>query len=209
MFHYQPRTSKTGRVIPKDAANLGLHHSFQAQASSVNERPPGKTSGDKKTHHENDFYMMPSVSNPVITPSTRFQFLPVNEGQIGNKAAANIQVAHSASDNLEFTRQLQNYQMFHELNKVQRQILHPVTAAVNDTVSLATNMKSSRECPVEQPVRTSNCSSRGQVIRQFNDVHLPGDRVIFTESSASPGIPIAYRLPEDRHANPDRLNLDR
>ena len=85
-----------------------------------------------------------------------------------------LEVAHSASDNLEFTRQLQNYQMFHELNKVQRQILHPVTAAVNDTVPLATNMKSSRECPVEQPVRTSNCSSRGQVIRQFNDVHLPG-----------------------------------
>ena len=36
-----------------------------------------------------------------------------------------------------------------------------------------------------------------------------GDRVIFPESPSVPGIPIVYRLPEERQANPDRLNLDR
>ena len=36
-----------------------------------------------------------------------------------------------------------------------------------------------------------------------------GDRVIFAESPSAPGIPIVYRLPEERQANPDRLNLDR
>ena len=30
-----------------------------------------------------------------------------------------------------------------------------------------------------------------------------------TESPSAPGIPIVYRLPEERQANPDRLNLDR
>jgi len=36
-----------------------------------------------------------------------------------------------------------------------------------------------------------------------------GDRVIFAESPSAPGVPIVYRLPEERQANPDRLNLDR
>ena len=36
-----------------------------------------------------------------------------------------------------------------------------------------------------------------------------GDRVVFTEAASTPGVPIVYRLPEDRHTNPDRLNLDR
>jgi hypothetical protein len=38
---------------------------------------------------------------------------------------------------------------------------------------------------------------------------LIGDRVLFTEAAAMPGVPVVYRLPEDRHTNPDRLNLDR
>lgn len=36
-----------------------------------------------------------------------------------------------------------------------------------------------------------------------------GDRVLFTEAAATPGVPVVYRLPEDRQTNPDRLNLDR
>lgn len=33
--------------------------------------------------------------------------------------------------------------------------------------------------------------------------------VIFAESPLAPGIPVVYRTPEERLANPDRLNLDR
>ena len=33
--------------------------------------------------------------------------------------------------------------------------------------------------------------------------------MIFAESPSAPGVPIVYRLPEERQANPDRLNLDR
>ena len=35
------------------------------------------------------------------------------------------------------------------------------------------------------------------------------DRVIFAESPIAPGVPVVYRPPEERAANPDRLNLDR
>ena len=38
---------------------------------------------------------------------------------------------------------------------------------------------------------------------------LLGDRVVFAESPTAPGVPIVYRLPEERQSNPDRLNLDR
>ena len=43
-------------------------------------------------------------------------------------------------------------------------------------------------------------------------IHLSvsiGDRVIFAESPGAPGVPIVYRTPDERSANPDRLNLDR
>ncbi|XP_071844530.1 leucine-rich repeat-containing protein 49-like isoform X2 [Apostichopus japonicus] len=36
-----------------------------------------------------------------------------------------------------------------------------------------------------------------------------GDRVVFSESPSIPGVPIVYRSPEEKGANPDRLNLDR
>ena len=35
------------------------------------------------------------------------------------------------------------------------------------------------------------------------------DGIIFAESPVTPGIPVVYRTPEERTANPDRLNLDR
>ena len=38
---------------------------------------------------------------------------------------------------------------------------------------------------------------------------LLGDRVIYTEDSRVPGIPVIYRIEEERKANPDKLNLDR
>ena len=40
-------------------------------------------------------------------------------------------------------------------------------------------------------------------------ISLQGDRIIFTEDSKAPGIPVIYRIDEERRANPDKLNLDR
>ena len=36
-----------------------------------------------------------------------------------------------------------------------------------------------------------------------------GDHIIFSESVSMPGVPIAFRPPEERAKNPERLNLDR
>ena len=35
------------------------------------------------------------------------------------------------------------------------------------------------------------------------------DHLVFAESPVTPGVPVVYRPPEERAANPDRLNLDR
>lgn len=40
-------------------------------------------------------------------------------------------------------------------------------------------------------------------------VASPSKSVIFFESPIAPGVPVVFRPPEERIANPDRLNLDR
>lgn len=35
------------------------------------------------------------------------------------------------------------------------------------------------------------------------------DKVVFSEKSSVPGVPVIYRTPEEKANNPDRLNLDR
>jgi len=49
----------------------------------------------------------------------------------------------------------------------------------------------------------------GQMSKSSPHFYLPGDRVIYTEDSRVPGIPVIYRIEEERKANPDKLNLDR
>jgi leucine-rich repeat-containing protein 49 len=56
--------------------------------------------------------------------------------------------------------------------------------------------------------RTHSAGIRDKASRDHSP-HLPGDRVVFGDSPSAPGVPLVYRLPEDRQANPDRLNLDR
>lgn len=82
-----------------------------------------------------------------------------------------LEIAHSAPDTSEFRRQQQNSQTFHELNKVQRQILRPVPASMTDTFSLAANLKQNRDAIFKLPVK--NGIPRGQD-KQFSDAHLPG-----------------------------------
>ncbi|KAL8570755.1 hypothetical protein ACOMHN_006905 [Nucella lapillus] len=55
----------------------------------------------------------------------------------------------------------------------------------------------------------SRGDSRSAQKTQKPATFLPGDHVIFAENPSSPGIPMVYRTPEERSANPDRLNLDR
>ncbi len=52
---------------------------------------------------------------------------------------------------------------------------------------------------------------KGSPIFCSNNVQtfFEGDRVIFAENPTNPGVPLVYRTPEEKSANPDRLNLDR
>jgi len=106
---------------------------------------------------------------------------------------------------------------FRELHKVQRQVLHPASAYVADQSTSAVAATTSQEAKVTQEGayddglqgRHSFSAGSQDQSRNKTQVFLPGDRVIFAESPTTPGVPIVYRLPEERQANPDRLNLDR
>lgn len=45
--------------------------------------------------------------------------------------------------------------------------------------------------------------------RALATTYLPGDKVSFGENSPLAGVPVVYRTPDEKNANPDRLNLDR
>lgn len=92
--------------------------------------------------------------------------------------------------------------------------------------SLAFNNKSFPNFTDSRPSSRSNLSNPGTQQNVLPQSHatgivpneqttdektgcLPGDRVVFAESPSAPGVPIVYRLPEEKSANPDRLNLDR
>ena len=50
---------------------------------------------------------------------------------------------------------------------------------------------------------------RFDLVLTFVSCFFSGERVILAESASAPGIPIIYRLEEERKSNPDKLNLDR
>ena len=68
----------------------------------------------------------------------------------------------------------QNTQTFHDLNKVQRQILHPVPASMTDSFSLAASIK--HKDGVRLPARTNynNNTSANNQDKHFSDLQLPG-----------------------------------
>ena len=57
--------------------------------------------------------------------------------------------------------------------------------------------------------RLSRSKRRPPLEQSSSDMTATSDRVIFAESPIAPGVPVVYRPPEERAANPDRLNLDR
>ncbi|CAB4039262.1 Hypothetical predicted protein [Paramuricea clavata] len=106
---------------------------------------------------------MPSVSNPIVHRSARFRISPSTENE-----STNVQ----SSEAPELVRQ--NTQTFHDLNKVQRQILHPVPASMTDSFSLAASIKH-KDSGVRLPARTNNnTTSANNQDKHFSDLQLPG-----------------------------------
>ncbi|CAH1797225.1 unnamed protein product [Owenia fusiformis] len=70
------------------------------------------------------------------------------------------------------------------------------------------------EVKVAQNVGTTRApqdllNNNSLIKRISQSAEMTRDRVVFAESPSAPGVPIVYRTPEERSANPDRLNLDR
>ncbi|XP_071794627.1 leucine-rich repeat-containing protein 49-like isoform X3 [Asterias amurensis] len=110
-----------------------------------------------------------------------------------------------------------------------RQVHHPATAYATQLTDLAQPenvssqyLKGQREdCSnnpyIQQSPRQVHSAGAVQSRQPKGPMHIPAanitiftcDKVTIAESPSIPGIPIIYRSPEERAANPDRLNLDR
>ena len=86
-----------------------------------------------------------------------------------------------SSETTEFVRQ--NTQTFHDLNKVQRQILHPVPASMTDSFSLAANIKHKDSAVKVSVARSSNNATAAvhNEDKHFSDLQLPGTVILFIE----------------------------
>ncbi|XP_048583494.1 leucine-rich repeat-containing protein 49 isoform X2 [Nematostella vectensis] len=214
MYHHPSRAAKTGRVVARDGANIGLHYSLQAQATPVVERPSSKQSIDWKHGRDSASPSRPTSATQMNSKYRSKPGSPLSDDKLApDRAPSVLQYSRSTTDTSMGSRQ-QNYATpsFHELHKVQKQVLQPSSVYNSDNQPTA-NQNSREGTDTEddragQQMRPS-LSAGSQARPTKNQVFLPGDRVIFAESPSAPGIPIVYRLPEERQANPDRLNLDR
>ena len=73
----------------------------------------------------------------------------------------------------------------------------------------------SRADEVRHPLPKHRLSRSKQRFQPASDVAAADsvsvlkDPIMFTESSIAPGVPVVFRSPEERAANPERLSLDR
>lgn len=217
MYHHPSRAAKTGRVVARDGANFGLQYSLQAQATPVIERPPGKQGvpeWKQNPYSRESGSLTRPTSNTRIENGTKYRHT-MSPPQDNEHPPSILQYSHSSIDPVPDTKQHYATTSFRELHKVQRQVLQPAPAFVADHSTAITGAVPMSQITQEgshddslQGRQTLSAGSHSQS-RNKTQVFLPGDRVIFAESPTFPGVPIVYRLPEERQANPDRLNLDR
>lgn len=217
MYHHPSRAAKTGRVVARDGANFGLQYSLQAQATPVIERPPGKQGvpeWKQNPYSRESGSLTRPASNTRIENGTKYRHT-MSPPQDTEHPPSILQYSHSSIDPVPDTKQHYATTSFRELHKVQRQVLQPAPAFVADHSTAITGAVAMSQITQEgshddslQGRQTLSAGSHSQS-RNKTQVFLPGDRVIFAESPTFPGVPIVYRLPEERQANPDRLNLDR
>ncbi|XP_062516504.1 leucine-rich repeat-containing protein 49-like isoform X1 [Corticium candelabrum] len=88
----------------------------------------------------------------------------------------------------------------------------PIRGSSLNSSKLKDQRSNSRDKTEEEEIlrsrRTHSAGIRDKASRD-HPTCPPGDRIIFTDSPTLTGVPLVYRLPEDRQTNPDRLNLDR
>lgn len=218
MYHHPSRAAKTGRVVARDGANFGLQYSLQAQATPVIERPHGKQGSPEwkqNLYSQEAGPLTRPTSNTRAENGAKYRHT-ISPPQDIEGPSSFLQYSHSSTDATQDSKQYYATPSFRELHKVQRQVLQPAAAYVADQSTASTGATTSQAKVTQQGAYDDSLQGRHSFSagsqaqsRNKTQVFLPGDRVIFAESPTVPGVPIVYRLPEERQANPDRLNLDR
>ncbi|XP_071844529.1 leucine-rich repeat-containing protein 49-like isoform X1 [Apostichopus japonicus] len=194
------RSKQRTAVSPKEVNLFGLQFSVQPAQSLIHERPSYSKQDerplglrDSSASLRSGFDLPPSGRTGNIYP-------------LSGDATSSERLSHSPGQ-------------FHDVrsNPKNRQVHHPSQAYATTFSDLSAHETSSQHShkfkeepayPLRGNPRQSHSAGVLQV-KQPRSGFVPGDRVVFSESPSIPGVPIVYRSPEEKGANPDRLNLDR
>lgn len=228
MYAYNKKRQRQG-IAYKEVNSLGLQFSLQANASTVNERPGGKTPqqpnnsdfrlGRDQGHQSyRSAFQHESPSSQHALHSSRRYSQPASAEPLEQSLSASYG-GHSSSDQHHHQRTPPRH----------RQVHHPATAFATDLdpasyphhptpprgddqmppVFTQTHSHSHHSHPSHGATRQIQSAGSAQTRQVKPTSYVPGDRVLFTESSSMPGVQVVYRTQEERSLNPDRLNLDR
>ncbi|XP_006818706.1 uncharacterized protein LOC102806363 [Saccoglossus kowalevskii] len=193
-MYTQNRPRNRATLVTKDINPFGVQLSLQASATTVNERPVKQNPDFRLTRDQSAAFRPNEVHGS-------------SSARKSSHSAIDYPERHSASPHLNSQEQPQRTG-----TGGRRQIHYPSTAYATQLTDLtqpeSQDVNSSSD---ENYANTRQVQSAGASNTRLHksNTHLPGDRVIFAESPSVPGVPIVYRTPEERGANPDRLNLDR
>ncbi|PIK35292.1 hypothetical protein BSL78_27879 [Apostichopus japonicus] len=210
------RSKQRTAVSPKEVNLFGLQFSVQPAQSLIHERPSYSKQDERPL----------GLRDSAASLRSGFDLPP--SGRTGNiyplsgDATSSERLSHSPGQFHDVRSSLKN-----------RQVHHPSQAYATTFSDLSAHETSSQHSnkfkeepayPLRGNPRQSHSAGVLQV-KQPRSGFVPekshclanlqyfafatGDRVVFSESPSIPGVPIVYRSPEEKGANPDRLNLDR
>ncbi|XP_074650110.1 leucine-rich repeat-containing protein 49-like [Tubulanus polymorphus] len=199
MYHYNKsrniNSSSRQTVTPKESQIFGPHLGLHASGSAVSDRSTYKqNSSDVRSRESSLISSEVAGNNQLIrkygTSSDHHQ--QQQQQQVPN----HIPAVSDKLGNVPYRHRANN-----KLKSVSTAIAHDLTDYIVDTLGEdnASYIRRQSAPSMLIPLKSSKAPP----------VQIPGDRVIFAESPSAPGIPIVYRTPDERNANPDRLNLDR
>ncbi|XP_077989183.1 leucine-rich repeat-containing protein 49-like [Glandiceps talaboti] len=215
MMYHQNRARSRATLVTKDVNPFGVQLSLQASATTVNERPIKQNPDFRLTRDQsaafrpNEVHGSPVRRSGEHTPE-RYQVSPhynySDPAQRGSSGPSGRRQIHYPST--AYATQLT------DLTQPDSQDVHSSSDENSSGIPHIRQIQSAGGSNVRQ--HKSNTHLPGieepptcTIVITNHPNAKPGDRVIFAESPSVPGVPIVYRTPEERGANPDRLNLDR
>eukprot|EP00794_Sanderia_malayensis_P009894 gene9894-10907_t len=195
--------------------NLGLNYGFTPTSSSAN----SSNSSAQKTVASDELGL--SIGNPPRALSNR----SFSSGMPRSKVISPQKHDRPASGNSFFVANQEelpstgtsagklSWQSLANSYSLRRGIAHSSKLLHGTAQNLYQIQQSSNSGTINEASQQDSIGTGKETTVAINQsssqFYLPGDRVIFTEIPAAPGIPVVYRIEDERLANPDKLNLDR